>query len=753
MDIKLTSVQRDRVIRLRYILNTYRGAVLEGEPGVGKTYLACDIAKDYNQILYVGKAFALDDVKKKVGEYIQSTGVELNITFVSYNGFAKGAHAGKKYDFYIWDESHTLARYNASWTKRYVKISTGKHLHLTGTPMKKSPMDYLYVLRKCGLFESTQWFKERYFGAVQSQMYDGLELGAFRNEQCFENNVQKVSTRLLHEDLDKDSPEVNFNIIKLDVEGKNIDDITTSTETALYNERLKAKHAKPHIRRIIRENNIKRAFVLTKFHETCKTVASEFKEKACLAKKDLLKRIDEVSKDGGMVVATLGRCSSSFDFNACDHIFMVGTTYTYAEDIQAVYRCKRFGKDREINVYYIALENDHALGLTFQRQWLAKSSNRSKLSPSQLSRLEKCPGSYWLPLVDVTSERVRGAAQQGTINHEVVERYLNNPKQRIDASVPEETRGMIKYCRELIKTSEKHGIESKVNLFTWHKEFCGTVDFWAYNQGVLFVVDYKNGVGSVSAKNNLQLMAYSLMIINTYNLSPERVNHVIYQREDKKVAQYTKRDILIWEKRIKRILQAIEDAEGNPIEFINPDHSCDFFCPARSYHIKAKEEEMVKKKSNVKKTSKGKFEIKYPRATFNATVVGVSEKEDKTGAPTIGVKLQIPEIPSALKKVFDAGSKGLALLQAHIGAKNEQYNSFQFWANNRTAFANMESVPNFLDEVIVTLSFRVPEEGASYQKLGVNLVSLEVLGGSEEEEEVTEVNEVTESTAAPVVGW
>ena len=743
--IKLSSVQTDRVIRLKYILENYRGAVLEGEPGVGKTFIACEVAKDYQEVLYIGKAFALDDVKDKVAQYLASNKANFKITFVSYTKFSSGKFPRKKYDLYIWDESHMLARYSAGHTKRYSKITSGKHLHLTGTPMKKSPMDYLYVLRKCGLFESTKWFKERYFNAKQSHYHDGLELGAFRNQDCFTNNRNKIAVSLLHSDLDVDSPETNFHIINLGERGPEAVDITEMTKIAVACERIKVNHCKSHIRKIIREENIQRAFVLVKYRENAKILANELKVNWSVDKKSLITSIKDVTENGGIVLSTLGLCGSSFDFNACDHIFMVGTTYTFAEDMQAVYRCKRFGKDREINIYYFMLESDHALGLSFQRQWLMQTSRRSLLSPSQLKRLEQCPGSYWLPPIPQVNEKIRKAAQQGTVNHDVVERYLNNPRQRIDYSVPEETRGMIKHCRALIKESEKHGVEGSVNCFTMHKEFCGTVDFWSFDGKTLNVVDYKNGTGAVSAKNNLQLMAYTLMISDTYNIQPSDIVHTIYQRDVKKDCIYAGNVLELWRRRIQRIIDNIKEAKDSPLEYINPDHTCDFFCPARKYHDKAKEEQfMVTKKKKVstkkKPAGKGKFKKQYPDATFQAKVVGVSKKKTRTKKSMLGLKLQVETIPDGMKKAFPSKSKEAKLLKAAI-EKNEEYGAYNFWANNLWSFIKADRVPEFLEEVEITVSFKPPAPDSEYQNMGISIKKIDILSSDldddfEDEEEL-----------------
>ena len=101
-------------------------------------------------------------------------------------------------------------------------------------------------------------------------------------------------------------------------------------------------------------------------------------------------------------------------------------------------------------------------------------------------------------------------------------------------------------------------------------DFFGTVDFWAYGKkrNKLIVMDYKNGRREVSVEDNLQLWAYTLMIMATHNLNPEIIQHVIYQRENKKSVEYKKEDVLKFRKRIEAIRDKVEEAKDNPEDYV-----------------------------------------------------------------------------------------------------------------------------------------------------------------------------------------
>ena len=724
----LTPAQKRARIALTDILKNYRGAVLHGDMGVGKTWIACDVASKYKKILMVSNAAALKDLREKVTKYETATGNILDIDLISYHKFADykkvSAASLGKYDFFIFDEVQNLINYKAGKTSRFVRLSKGKYLHLSGTPMKKSPLDYIYVLRKCGLFESTEWFYKRYFNAQRSRYGDFMEKGAFRNAQCFQNHVDRVCVRLTEKDVQPDMPDINWSITKLKGEYTPPEDITKETRTRLKAGFTKVSGAAADILKQIRENNITTGLILCHFHDVARAMKEELGFPIALDNKKVYSEFARLAKEGGFLITTLGLTSSSLDLNECDNVFMVESTYSFPLDMQSIKRCQRIGKQNEVNVYYYCLEGETSVAKSFSRQYLLSNLGRSRLSPSQLSILEKCPGSYWLPALGDRPEYVEAAAIKGTNMHSVVENYLSHPKGKLDDSLPADVVGVIEYCRGLITDATHHGVESKVNLFTLHSEFTGTVDFWAFDGENLEVVDYKNGSTPVDVKNNLQLIAYSLMIMHTYNLSPENIQHVIYQKDEKKTFLYNKNMIQSWNKRIQRILDSIKIAEKEPLKHLNPNPNCDFFCRARAYH--KKEAEMTGKQYT-------EADRIYPRARVSGKVIYVKERTVKTkhgNSHILNLGVSFKELPKELTTAFPEGSKEMKLVQQAVQYK-DQYQAFSAFFSGFLQSIFGATCINRFDEVAIEFKIKPPKEGDAYQKITFELVSIDLIAANE----------------------
>lgn len=615
---------------------------------------------------------------------------------------------------FITGNCHKLKNYPAGWTTRYVRLSKGKHLHLSGTPLVNSPKDFLYVLRKCGLFESTEWFYKRYFGATKSHYGDFMEKGEFRNEHCFQNHVDRVTVRLTKKDVQPDMPDVNFHIVPLPGDYTPPEDITKETKTRINAGLTKVQPASKNIRKVIRDRGITTGLVLCYFHDVAKEMAKELDFPVALTKEKVYKEFERISKEGGFLITTLGLTSSSLDLNECDNVFMIESTYSYPLDMQSVERCQRLGKKNDIDVYYYSLEGETSIAKSFSRQSLLDNMHRSKLSPSQLSRLEKCPGSYWLPALDDKPEYIEGAANEGTKMHEIVERYLTNTKIGVPRSTHENITGMIKYCRGLISTAQYSGVESKVNMFSMHPDLKGTADFWAFDGETMWVVDYKNGSSAVSVQNNLQLIAYTLMISHTYRLTPKYIQHVIYQRGDKKTCFYEGTVVKSWEKRIKRIVDRVMDAEREPLKHLNQDTSCDFFCPAREYHNK--EDNMSRQFTAADR--------QYSRVTLTGELFYVQTKATKTGKSLLNLGLWFTELPEELKTAFPAGSaEEISLKQ--VVQWNDQYKNFSCFLNGFPPNIKGEQNLSRYDEVRIEARIKPPS--ASFNKVSFNIVNIELL--------------------------
>ena len=594
MNRHLLPAQRSAVIRLEYILNKYRGAVLRGEEGVGKTIIAAQIAEERGDILYVAPAKDLDDIRKKIDKYKIEFGLayEDNFTFVSYHKYADPvkmpASELKKYDFIIFDESHTLANWSASWTQRFVRSNFPKYLFLTATPMVTTPRGFLYVLRKCGLFskQTTKDFDIFYFDAKPSKFGDFLERGEFQNEEHFQINVDKVAHELKHIDINPSTPPLNISIHNVDLENyiaKPID-ITQYSRARVELGLEKAKASLGFIKSKLATEPVPH-LILTHHHKVAKYIAEELGLPLAINSKAVYKEFDRIKTKGGSLVTTLGLTSSNLDLNECSNVILVESSYSFATDRQSIRRCQRLGKDEQVNVTYIAAENDLSLVKSFMRKdFVERYDNKKNFRPSSMATLEKCAGSFWIEDEDEKPAYIEAASMQGTVNHAAVERMLRRPSAKITADIPPEVIPMIEFARKAIEQSEHHGVESKV-VSDFNPRLRGTVDFWAWNATTkhLLVIDYKNGNSPVKVKDNLQLLTYAALICDTHFLKPKDVKVMIFQKEKSKCAKYMGEIIEQTKARLKEIINRVLAAQDDPLSHLNKG-TCDFFCPAKKYH-------------------------------------------------------------------------------------------------------------------------------------------------------------------------
>jgi len=74
----------------------------------------------------------------------------------------------------------------------------------------------------------------------------------------------------------------------------------------------------------------------------------------------------------------------------------------------------------------------------------------------------------------------------------------------------------------------KWGIETKVPVF-YADGIQGTVDFWAYENGLLSVLDYKSGRNAVDPEKNPQLLTYAAGLIEKMGIEPSEIRVGILQ--------------------------------------------------------------------------------------------------------------------------------------------------------------------------------------------------------------------------------
>ena len=721
----LLEAQRVARVALSGILKRGQGAILRGDEGTGKTWIAAEIASQYDKILFIGKAGALPDIKSKIIDYEIASGNKLNMDFISYHGLPHmekiPSEKLREYDLFIFDEFHELRNYKAAKTQRYVKMRKGKFLHLSGTPMLKSPKDLVYVLRKCGLYKSTEEFYQRYFDAKPSKYGDFKELGEFRNEIDFQTNLDQVCVELSHKDIDKDMPDIKFEVHQLPGKYTPPKDITTETATRIKAGKSKVKGATKHIRKKLMETGQDRALILCFFHDTAKAVAKELMINPSLTPKNVREDFKKLEREGGIIVTTLGLTSSSLDLNSCDIVFLVESTYSYPLDRQSIRRCQRIGKKNELVVHYYTLEGEHSVIKSFSRKYLTENMKRSKMSPSQLGRLEVCPGSYWLPANNFREEYVESASILGTNMHTILERYLNNPRIPILSGVPDDIMTMIHTCRKRIKECDQHGIESRVDLLSVHPDLVGTVDFWAYDKKskILHVTDYKNGVTPVRVHENAQLIAYTLMIIETYQLNVLKINHRIIQKNTIKSCYYDSDVLQSWRERIQNIVNNVMAAKDNPLQHLNKNE-CDFFCPAGEYHSAQEELPMANYKKSTKKKKK-LFKVE-------GEVFFTKKHTSKNGNEVLTVGITFADVPESFKGVdYKKGSRRLKILQHAVKKDENRDDQRSIFTMGLTEDIVGEQKVSRGDIVEAKLDISIPDEDAEYQNATFWLKNIAVI--------------------------
>ena len=210
----------------------------------------------------------------------------------------------------------------------------------------------------------------------------------------------------------------------------------------------------------------------------------------------------------------------------------------------------------------------------------------SKFGPSSLAGLEKCPGAYWME--NYQSFEYAYSAFKGHKAHEGMERYIKDIYLTPPKIVVKECGAMIQYARRVQRNEEMWGCEERVSDPTIREDFFGTVDFWHYSKlnETLTVVDLKSGRWSVDAKNNIQLLAYALMLkykLDNCNYNIEKYRLKIFQGGEFKSVIATPAQLEKARERILKIAEAVEVSEINPHLYLDPDCRSKF-CRAFAIH-------------------------------------------------------------------------------------------------------------------------------------------------------------------------
>ena len=584
--------QEEAAYKLSGILSDYNGAILQMDEGLGKTItgaLTCDLGA-FSKVLWVCPAASRPNTMKKL-KALKEIGIDADFSVISYDKFGNPRTVINTYDLIIFDECHYLRNWSASYTKRFTRLRQ-KFLAMSATPEFKSIMDCTYVIRKTGAFGkmSADAFKVKYFGAVPSNYGRHLVVGDFQNKEEFFTYADRTKITITHESAGIGMGKADIDLQLLEGTYKLPKDITESTACRIHCGKLKVAEACERIAKRWRGEPV---LILTQFHD----VAMEAFKLLKILRPVLALDAKQVGKafesQEPVIITTGGLTKSGFDANYIDNVHIIESSYSFLQDRQSIRRCLRRGKKHDINVVYYHLENEIPLMKSLNRRYLEdyrrkNKEEHSKFGPSSLAGLEKCPGSYWME--NYQSFEYAYSAFKGHKAHEGMEVYIKNRLIDPPRVVVEECGALIQYARRMQERGDDWGCEDRVSYAEIRADFFGTVDFWHFDRHnkILTVVDLKSGRWSVDVKNNLQLLAYTLMVENGLPYEIEKYRLKIFQGGEFKSVEVTPAQLEKARERIIAISEDVDLAKERPQYFLDPDCRSPF-CRSYGYHMGKRE--------------------------------------------------------------------------------------------------------------------------------------------------------------------
>ena len=134
--ITLHPHQRSAARRLRAAIDEFGGALLSDEVGMGKTFVALAIARQFRRCLVVAPAVLRDMWKNQAGR----TGVQA--PFLSFEALSRGNRVAGPFDLVIIDEAHHLRNPSTARYRHLSRIAMrSKVLMLSATPIHNTRRD------------------------------------------------------------------------------------------------------------------------------------------------------------------------------------------------------------------------------------------------------------------------------------------------------------------------------------------------------------------------------------------------------------------------------------------------------------------------------------------------------------------------------------------------------------------------------------------------------------------------------------
>lgn len=221
------------------------------------------------------------------------------------------------------------------------------------------------------------------------------------------------------------------------------------------------------------------------------------------------------------------------------------------------------------------------------------------LPPSRAARRVVCPGSRALEALYPATEESE-SAREGRIAHECIT-YLRHGHNLFLEAGHETPEGDI-FTQDMIDgaclflnaidetvTPAHHSLkdvnfELPLTIAKVHDQCVGVPDAWYYDQGVLFIWEYKYGFKPIDAFENWQMIEYAIGIISALEFNGQEVRHIYFEVIQPR--NYVTGPNIIWEisaedfATYEKQLCLSENVSLQPTAYCNPSPQC-IDCRAR----------------------------------------------------------------------------------------------------------------------------------------------------------------------------